>query len=162
MLTNSRIAYHRHDHKRCINAALCRARELCDARKARLTPIRETVLKTIWASHRPLGAYDIVDQMSQSETSAPRILPPTVYRAIQFLLDQGLIHRLSSLNAYIGCPFPGNYHSDFFLICEQCGSTAECSDDQVDHAVKHAAGRADFQVGSKVIEIVGICPECQV
>jgi len=106
MLTNSRIAYHRHDHKRCINAALCRARELCDARKARLTPIRETVLKTIWASHRPLGAYEIVDQMSQSETSAHRVLPPTVYRAIQFLLDQGLIHRLSSLNAYIGCPFP--------------------------------------------------------
>lgn len=161
MLTNSRIAYHNHDHKRCISAALSRARELCDARKARLTPIRETVLKTIWASHRPLGAYEIVEQMSQPETSAHRVLPPTVYRAVQFLLDQGLVHRLASLNAYIGCPFPGNYHSDFFLICRDCGSTAECSDDQVDLAVKQAATRAKFQVESKVVEIVGICPECQ-
>lgn len=161
MLTNSRIAYHNHDHKRCISAALSRARELCDARKARLTPIRETVLKTIWASHRPLGAYEIVEQMSQPETSAHHVLPPTVYRAVQFLLDQGLVHRLASLNAYIGCPFPGNYHSDFFLICRDCGSTAECSDDQVDLAVKQAATRAKFQVESKVVEIVGICPECQ-
>ncbi len=161
MLTNSRLAYHTHDHKRCVNAALSRAKIVCDDSQVRLTPIREAVLRTIWASHRPLGAYDIVDKMTLNPASGKRILAPTVYRSIEFLLEQGLIHRIATLNAYIGCPFPGSNHSDFFLICRKCGSAAECSADQLNIAVAQTAKRAHFQVESQVIEIVGLCPECQ-
>ncbi len=161
MLTNSRLAYHTHDHKRCVNAALSRAKIVCDDSHVRLTPIREAVLRTIWACHRPLGAYDIVDKMTLNPASGKRILAPTVYRSIEFLLEQGLIHRIATLNAYIGCPFPGSNHSDFFLICRKCGSAAECSADQLNVAVSQTAKRAHFQVESQVIEIVGLCPECQ-
>ena len=72
MLTNSRLAYHSHDHKRCVNAALQRAQVLCNDNQARLTPIREAVLRTIWASHRPLGAYDIVDKMTLNGNSGKK------------------------------------------------------------------------------------------
>ncbi|MBQ0713001.1 MAG: transcriptional repressor [Porticoccus sp.] len=161
MLTNSRLAYHSHDHKRCVSAALTQAKTLCDDSHVRLTPIREAVLRTIWASHRPLGAYDIVDQMTLSAASGKRILAPTVYRCIEFLLEQGLIHRIATLNAYIGCPFPGSNHSDFFLICRKCGSAAECSADQLNIAVEKTAKRAHFKVESQHIEIAGLCPECQ-
>lgn len=161
MLTNSRLAYHQHDHKRCINAALNRARLLCDDRQVRLTPIREAVFKTIWTSHRPLGAYDIVDKMTLASSPVKRILPPTVYRSIEFLLEQGLIHRLASLNAYIGCPFPGSDHNDVFLICRACGSVAECSAEYLNTAIAQTATRTNFKVESQVVEIVGLCPECQ-
>ena len=161
MLTNSRLAYHHHDHKRCISAALQQAKVLCDDNHARLTPIREAVLKTIWASHQPLGAYDIVDKMTLNTHTGKRIKAPTVYRAIEFLLEQGLIHRIASLNAYIGCPFPGNSHNDFFLICRSCGSAAECSTEQLNNTVAQTAERTGFKVESQVIEISGLCPQCQ-
>lgn len=161
MLTNSHLAYHTHDHKRCINAALQRAKVLCDDNHARLTPIRETVLRTIWASHQPLGAYDIVDKMSLNTQTGKRIQAPTVYRAIEFLLEQGLIHRIASLNAYIGCPFPGNNHNDFFLICRACGSTAEYSTEQINTMISQTAERSGFKVESQMVEISGLCPECQ-
>ena len=161
MLTNSRIAYHQHDHKRCISAALERAKILCDDHDARLTPIREAVLKTIWASHQPLGAYDIVDKMTLNAQTGKRIKAPTVYRAIDFLLEHGLIHRIASLNAYIGCPFPGNLHNDFFMICRACGSAAECSTEQLSHTIAQTAEKTGFKMESQVIEIIGLCPECQ-
>lgn len=160
MLTNSRLAYQNHDHKRCINAALQRAQTLCDDNKARLTPIRETVLRTIWASHRPLGAYDIVENMG-NENPEKRIQAPTVYRAIDFLLEQGLIHRIASLNAYIGCPFPGNNHSHFFLICRSCSAVAECSAEQLNSMISQTVERTGFQVESQTIEILGLCSECK-
>lgn len=162
MLTNSRVAYQHHDHKRCIDAALQQAQLLCDNRNARFTPIREAVLRTIWASHQPLGAYDIVDNMSlDTQSDRRQIKAPTVYRALNFLLTLGLIHRISSLNAYIGCPFPSNNHNDIFLICRACGSAAECSADQLSASLAQTAVRAGFQVESQIIEMIGLCPQCQ-
>lgn len=161
MLTNSRLAYQTHDHKRCIDAALNKARNVCDDSNVRLTPIREAVFCTIWASHRPLGAYDIVDKMTLNPQTGKRIKAPTVYRAIEFLLEQGLIHRIASLNAYIGCPFPGNFHNDFFLICRSCGVTAVCSTDQLNATITKTAERTGFKVETQAIEISGLCPECQ-
>jgi len=159
MITNSKIAYRQHDHLRCQNAALQQAKKLCARDDVRLTPIRETVLCLIWESHRPLGAYDIIEQLSES--SGKRVLPPTVYRALSFLLDQGLIHRLATLNAFIGCPFPGSVHSNVFLVCRACGSTAECSVDTINNAIVATAARAGFEIESQSVEISGLCPMCQ-
>ncbi len=161
MLTYSRLAYQAHDHQRCIITALERARVLCEESHARLTPIREIVLKTIWASHQPLGAYDIVDNLALNLHTGKRIKAPTVYRAIEFLLNLGLIHRITSLNAYIGRSFPENTHNDFFLICRICHSTAECSTEQMNSIILHTAERTGFQVETQVVEIIGLCPKCQ-
>ena len=115
MLTNTRLVHGQHDHSRCIDAALSRAEDLCQKKNAKLTPTRATVLSILWQSHRPLGAYQVQDRLSK--IMGKPTAPPTVYRAIEFLLRLGLIHRLPSLNAYIGCPFPNSEHSNLFMIC---------------------------------------------
>lgn len=159
LITNSRVAYQQHDHLRCQTAALQQARNLCAQAKARLTPIREAVLKLIWENHRPLGAYTIIEQLSNER--GKRVLPPTVYRAIDFLLEQGLIHRIATLNAFIGCPFPGSAHSDVFMVCRACGSAAECSVENINSAIFAMAERAGFAIESQAVEVSGLCPLCQ-
>lgn len=158
MITNSKVAYHDHDHTRCEHAAMAQARNVCQARAARLTPTREAVLQLIWQNHRPIGAYAIIEQLAQ--LSGKRVLPPTVYRAIDFLLDLGLIHRIASLNSFIGCPFPGSAHSDLFLVCRVCGSVAECSAEGINSAIAATAARAGFTAESQAVEILGVCPQC--
>lgn len=159
MLTNSRLAYQTHDHQRCISAALNRAEELCANKNVRLTRIRKAVLQAIWQSHQPLGAYAIAENLNQG--SNQRILAPSVYRAIEFLTNLGLIHRIASLNAYIGCPFPGNNHSDLFLICRECGMAAECSAEGLNNQLNAIAEKAQFAPESQSLEIVGLCAQCQ-
>lgn len=158
MLSNSKAAHFQHDHQRCIEAAIKRGRALCASHHTRLTPIREAVLSLIWQSHKPLGAYAIVDQLPA--LLGKRVLAPTVYRAIDFLLEMQLIHRIASLNAYIGCPFPSSNHSDMFLICKNCGATAECSAPGVNAAIAEATSRSGFHVESQSLEITGCCPSC--
>ena len=87
--------------------------------------------------------------------------PPTVYRALEFLLAQGLIHRIESLNAYVGCVHPDGDHGGQFLICTGCGATAEVHDPRVDAAVARRAEELGFAVARKTIEIAGLCPPCQ-
>lgn len=159
MLSNSRVAYREHNHLRCQNAAMQRARSLCEQHKVRLTPIRENVLRLLWQSHRPLGAYEIIEQLSDAGEKS--VKPPTVYRAIDFLLEQGLAHRLATLNAYIGCPFPGNPHRFAVFVCQACGSAAESSFEAIDNAIGAAAARADFEVHGQAVEVTGLCPQCR-
>ncbi len=158
MLSNSKAAHYKHDHQRCISAAIKHGKSLCAASNTRLTPIREAVLSLIWQSHKPLGAYTIVDQLPA--VLGKRVLAPTVYRAIDFLLEMHLIHRIASLNAYIGCPFPGSSHSDMFLICKVCGTAAECSAPSVNDAISRTTLKTGFQIESQSLEIIGLCPAC--
>ncbi len=90
-----------------------------------------------------------------------RSAPPTVYRALEFLLAQGLIHRIESLNAYVGCVHPDGDHGGQFLICTGCGATAEVHDPRVDAAVARRAQELGFAVARKTIEVAGLCPPCQ-
>ncbi|MEZ8133169.1 MAG: Fur family zinc uptake transcriptional regulator [Polaribacter sp.] len=158
MLSNSRLVHQPHDHDRCINAALTRAKGLCHEKNVKLTVTREAVLTLLWQSHRPLGAYQIQDQLSK--LMAKPIAPPTVYRAIEFLLDLSLIHRLPSLNAYIGCPFPSSHHSNLFMICNECGSAAEMADAALNEVLQAASNKANFVLQSQSVELFGRCPQC--
>ena len=158
MLTNSRLVHQAHDHGRCINAALTRALDLCVERKARMTPTREAVLRLLWQSHQPLGAYQLQDQLA-TMLDKP-IAPPTVYRAIEFLLQLGLIHRIASLNAYIGCPFPNSDHSNLFMICNNCGSAAEVAHASINDLLQTASDKANFTLKSQTLELFGLCPQC--
>jgi Fur family zinc uptake transcriptional regulator len=157
-MTNVDIAFQpEHDHGHCINQALHEAAELCRSRQLRLTPIRELVLKLIWQSHKPLGAYDILPALADAGFNSA---PPTVYRALDFLQEQGLVHRIASLNAFMGCNHPENHCHNSFLICRQCHSAVELESPAISKAVKKTASEIGFAVESETIEIAGICPAC--
>ena len=158
MLTNARLVFQSHDHDRSLVAALEQAAALCAERGVRLTSARKTVLKLLWQSRSPLGAYQLQDQMSK--LSGKSIAPPTVYRAIEFLLEQGLAHRIHALNAFIGCPFPNSPHSNVFMICEQCNNVAEIADAKINQLLKDRSDKLNFTLRSQSIELFGICPKC--
>ena len=158
MLTNTRLVHGQHDHSRCIDAALSRAEDLCQKKNAKLTPTRATVLSILWQSHRPLGAYQVQDRLSK--IMGKPTAPPTVYRAIEFLLRLGLIHRLPSLNAYIGCPFPNSEHSNLFLICTECGSASEMAHATINNTLQSAGAKVNFTLQSQSLELFGLCPQC--
>jgi Fur family zinc uptake transcriptional regulator len=115
------------------------------------------VLEIIWQSHAPIGAYDILDALRKEGRSAQ---PPTVYRALDFLLAQGLAHRITSLNAYIGCTAPGRSHGAQMLICERCGTVAELDDVSIGDTVTSAARAVGFRITNQALEVVGVCRDC--
>lgn len=147
----------RHDHRRCVAEALDKAAALCASRGARLTELRRQVLELVWRSHEPVGAYAVLEQLQRDRGGAA---PPTVYRALDFLLAQGLIHRLESLNAFIGCPIPERRHNSQFLICTECGGVAEIDDARIDAAIARSAERQGFSVEHLTVELQGRCPAC--
>ena len=147
-----------HDHRHCVTTALEDARTLCRERGARLTPVRQRVLEIVWQSHRPLGAYAILDVLSR-EGHSPA--PPTVYRALEFLLTHGLVHRLSSLNAFIGCTRPGHPGAGQFLLCTACGTAAELNDASIERAIERSADAEGFTSHEHTVEISGLCPHCR-
>ncbi len=147
-----------HDHGRCVSDALEAAEELCARAGDRLTPLRRRVLELVWSSHRPIGAYAILDSLREDGRSAA---PPTVYRALDFLLEHGLIHRIESLNAFAGCSHPGESHLVQFLICKSCGMTAELDDRRLADAIGRSAADQGFNIQSRVVELSGICAGCQ-
>ena len=147
-----------HPHAECVATAMHEARRRCADRGARLTPLRARVLELVWQSHRPLGAYAILDELRKENRSAA---PPTVYRALDFLLEHGLVHRLASLNAVVGCRRPGHAGSGQFLICRACGNAAEINDEGIERAIVRSATTEGFRVKGHSVEVSGICPDCR-
>jgi len=158
MYTLAKACSH-HNHGHCISDAIASARQLCEQRGVRLTSLREQVLELVWQSHKPLGAYTLMEMLAQASTR--RVAPPTVYRALDFLLDEGLIHRINSLNAFIGCPSPNQKHQSHFLICQNCNVAVELDNSQLNQSIFDAAANAGFSVTSHSVEINGLCPGCQ-
>ena len=149
------IAFQRHDHRRCQRQLLSEADQLCQKRNLRLTSRRRQVLEILLGSHQPMGAYDILAELNQVE----RIAPPIVYRALDFLLAQGLVHRIESRNAFISCVHPGHQCGAQFLICRDCEKVAEL--ETGDQALLAEADNLGFAVDHSVIEITGVCSRCQ-
>lgn len=152
------LPYRPHDHEACVSQAMADARAICQQKSARLTPTRERVLEIIWQSHKPLGAYDVLAELASEGHSAA---PPTVYRALDFLQQYGLVHRIASLNAFIGCAHAGEHHTGMFLICRLCSNALELTDTSVSSAIHQAAGAEAFFSESVILEITGLCPGCQ-
>lgn len=148
----------RHNHARCITDALEVAERQCARDGLSFTPLRRRVLELVWSSHGPIGAYDVLDGLRKERR---RAAPPTVYRALDFLMTSGLIHRIESLNAYVGCGDPRRRHGGQFLICRDCGSVAELNDKGISRAVSRMAGTVGFSVDEQTVEITGQCPRCQ-
>ncbi|GGY85819.1 transcriptional repressor [Cellvibrio zantedeschiae] len=158
MYTLAKACSH-HNHSHCISDAIQSARQLCDERGVRLTSLREQVLELVWQSHKPLGAYALMEMLAQASTR--QVAPPTVYRALDFLLEEGLIHRINSLNAFIGCPSPTQKHQSHFLICQSCNVAVELDNAPLNRSILDAAAGAGFTLASHSVEINGLCPSCQ-
>jgi Fur family zinc uptake transcriptional regulator len=146
-----------HDHDSCVSAAIATAERLCRERGLRFTDLRRRVLTLVWDSHRPIGAYDILDKLGGEGRAAA---PPTVYRALDFLIEAGLVHRLDSLNAYIGCADPARSHAGQFLICRSCRTVVELDDPDIDTVVADTAERLGFTSVHQMLEVQGLCPNC--
>jgi Fur family zinc uptake transcriptional regulator len=161
--------HHSHDHGPCAHAtdrsahareSLARAEALCSDRGARLTPIRREVLEALHATHRPLGAYDIADLLMSPERR--RLAPITIYRALDFLIEHGLVHRLASRNAFVACPH-GHAPQDIvaFLICEECGGVDEMCSTELSAALGKLTAAEGFAPSAQVLEISGRCSHCR-
>lgn len=141
------------------------AKAHCQARGVRFTPLREQVYELILKAEKPIGAYDLISALQSARRSSDaknkNIAPPTIYRSLEFLLGEGLIHQLSSINAYVPCCHPRSWHAAAFLICQTCQSVEECSNMPVDAIVNFAKDDAGFNIERTVIELKGVCRACQ-
>jgi len=138
--------------------ALAQAEALCQQRGVRLTDLRRRVLEIIWSHPKPMGAYAILDVLRDDGRQGA---PPTVYRALDFLLEQGLIHRLASLNVFTGCCQPDSRHGGQFLICQDCGQVNEINSLAVEDLLRTEAAAHQFAVLKPMVEVLGRCPDCQ-
>src|SRR5690554_5753535 len=149
-----------HDHAQCVSDALAAAEQVCERAGVRLTTLRRRVLELVWQSHRPMGAYDLLDTLTREDDRRPA--PPTVYRALDFLQEQGLVHRIASLNAFIGCANPEHVHQGHFLICRTCRVAIELDQTLLQPTIADIAQQMGFAVEAETVEISGVCAHCQV
>ncbi|MGF1640507.1 MAG: transcriptional repressor [Rhodospirillales bacterium] len=147
-----------HDHHRCLAAILADAERVCRQRNVRLTAQRRRVLEIVAERHEAIGAYDIADRLA---ADGKRPAPITVYRALDFLIEQGLVHRIASLNAYVACADVHAEHGSQFLICRRCGVIGEMTSLAVQQAIVGAASDVGFAVVAPVVEIAGLCVDCR-
>ncbi|MHB8912313.1 MAG: transcriptional repressor [Lysobacter sp.] len=146
--------HHVHDG----NAFVSEVARLCEQRGLRLTPLRANALRLIADAGRPVKAYELLDQMKATHEAAA---PPTVYRALDFLLEHGFIHKLSSINAYVGCHHPGAaQHAVPFLICDRCQSATELEDERIVELLDARARATGFVPQAQTLEVHGLCAGC--
>lgn len=152
----SSLGFSSHNHDSCILTALAAAEKTCAREKVRLTPVRRRVLEILLETHAALGAYDVLARLSDEGLGSK---PPVAYRALNFLVEHGLAHRIERLNAFVACSHPGADHAPAFMICRACRNVAEAADTR-DHL--HASAKASgFVIEQTVIEAEGLCPACQ-
>jgi Fur family zinc uptake transcriptional regulator len=148
-----------HDHDRCLEEAMERARKAFEAKGLKLTPLRQAVFREIAASHRAIGAYEVLNKLA---SSGDRLAPISVYRAIDALVAAGIVHRFESRNAFFAC-HAGHDERQLVLACEACASVAEVDGAKVFAAIDKAAETTAFSVGSAhaVVEVWGLCANCE-
>lgn len=147
-----------HNHNDCIESALATAETLCVEQGQRLTKVRRRALELIWESHRPLGAYQLLAKLAEEGFNSA---PPTVYRALDFLLSAGLIHKVESMNAYLGCVHADKEHKGYFLICDDCHNVMEFDYQDVHAALIEKAALQGFELRAETIELTGLCSACK-
>jgi Fur family transcriptional regulator, zinc uptake regulator len=143
---------------RDIEAALAQAQQICALRGTRLTPMRRRVLELILAAEQPIGAYALLAELQHERG---KLGPPTVYRALDFLLAGNLIHRLESASAYVACGDVEHPHESQFMICDDCGAAEEIRNDEIVQTLRRLGEGRGFAVARQVIEARGLCPVCR-
>lgn len=139
-------------------ALLAHAEHVCDRRGASLTPIRREVFMLLCRHHRPVGAYELLDEL---KVNRPKAAPVTVYRALEFLLGAGLAHRVNALNAFTACRGSDLAHRGLMLICSKCSQVIELEDRKVESTIQRSAADVAFETGDELVEVVGTCSDCK-
>lgn len=147
-----------HDHGSCLSDALARAQQAFETRGLKLTPLRRQVFEEIAGSHDAVGAYDVLDRLVRK--TGERMAPISVYRAIDALLDVGVVHRLESRNAFFACHTPHAGKRHIALVCNGCGLVAEIDGTAVFAAIDATTRQAPFAVKRIVVEVAGTCAGC--
>ena len=150
-------AFAHHDHAHCAGDVMARAQALALDKGVRLTPVRKRTLEILLEAHRALGAYDVLQRLAAEGFGNQ---PPVAYRALDFLVEQGLAHRIRRLNAFTACMHPGEAHAPAFLICRLCNAVAEAPATPVRAALDQAAADLGFVIERSNIEALGLCPAC--
>ncbi|WP_319532476.1 Fur family transcriptional regulator [uncultured Cohaesibacter sp.] len=154
-----------HDHTHCIDHVLSTAEEICQKRGVRLTEQRKSVLEVLAASHVPSSAYDILDRLNRirKDKGEAALAPVAIYRVLEFLMQNGIIHRIESRNAYVACTHQAGDHGDvtIFLLCDQCGRAGEFQSKSLSGLIETIAAKVQFQANAPVLEIRGTCAECR-
>lgn len=143
-----------------VDSALHQAQQICERSGARLTRLRKQILTLILRSHQPLGAYQLMDLLRE-HSHREQVAPPTVYRSLDFLLQQGLIHKVHSLNAYLGCNRPNRCQIAALFICSHCHHTEEAANNAMEQAINLSAAQHRFAVTQPIIEVQGLCSSCK-
>ena len=151
------IGFEEHDHKACVSQALSAAEARCAAEALRLTPVRRKVLELLLREHRALGAYAILDLLREAGFGSQ---PPVAYRALDFLAENGFVHKIERLNAFVACTHPEERHSPAFMICRLCDAVAEAQSSSAKGGLGAAAQAAGFHIEKTVVEAEGVCPAC--
>ncbi|WP_374327439.1 Fur family transcriptional regulator [Paracoccus pantotrophus] len=149
--------FHEHDHAHCAAAVLRRAEEQARVEGVRLTPVRRRALEILLESHRAMGAYEVLERLSAEGFGKQ---PPVAYRALDFLVEQGLAHRVQRLNAYAACLSAERDHSPAFLICRGCEQVAEADAPDLRVALDRLAGASGFRIERSTVELLGLCARC--
>ena len=131
---------------------------LCAARGNKLTTLRRHVLELLWESGRPTGAYALIEAL-ELRYHRP-VGPPTVYRALEFLMSQRLVSKIESRNAYVPCAHPERQHDCLFFLCSICGASTELEDPRVVQVLAEDAAALGYRVDRRVVEVEGTCPNC--
>lgn len=152
------IGFSAHNHENCIQTAIHYAEEICAEKGLKLTTVRRRVLEILLSHHKALGAYEILEQL-QKEGFAGQ--PPLVYRSLDFLVKNRLVHKVEKMNAFVACAHPNADHDPAFLICRSCNDVAETLADTRKNPVRLDAKTSGFQIESTIIEVEGLCPSCQ-
>jgi Fur family transcriptional regulator, zinc uptake regulator len=132
--------------------------KFCDERGLQLTPLRRQVLAILSRSPAPLGAYAIIEELSREQGKG--VAPPTVYRTLDFFMENGFLHKIESRNAYAPCEHLGHRHQGILLICARCGRTDEIESPSFDKLLHETAAKAGFSAQRQVVEVEGLCGTC--
>ena len=141
-----------------VAAQLETAHALCESRGRRLTPIRRKVLEILLLQGRSVKAYELLDLIRDGQAAAA---PPTVYRALDFLVEEGLVHRLDAINAWTACHDAGGKPHDLLVGCTGCGSVAELSDPALTRRLADKVSQAGFRLSGHETELRGLCSACR-
>jgi len=153
---NVPVGFEAHNHGVCVDSALSSAEKQCKIEGLRLTPVRHKVLEILLREHRALGAYAILDLLKDAGFGSQ---PPVAYRALDFLVEHGFVHKIERLNAFIACMHPGANHTPAFMICRKCDAVAETHSPSKD-TLGSVAEAAGFLIEKTIVEAEGICPLC--
>lgn len=151
------LGFAEHNHGACVVDTLAAAEKRCAEDGLRFTPVRRKVLEILLQEHRALGAYAILDCLRGEGFGSQ---PPVAYRALDFLVQNGLAHKIERLNAFIACSHPNSAHAPAFMICRLCDSVAETQSSPARGALSDAAWATGFTIEKTMVEAEGVCPIC--